>query len=154
MTRNVNPRRFNVVNILQDHEQRILQIERELFRARPLLLDTGWISRAADLASGVSEDLSFDSRRIGRTVYWRGRVEPDTNWGAAFSNTSLIADVGDAWTPAVPFVEVMSSGDATEDEWFRLLVNSNGNMALRPQQASSPSSVYITASYVVDNPFS
>jgi hypothetical protein len=32
MVRNVNPRRFNIAEILQDHENRITQLEHELFR--------------------------------------------------------------------------------------------------------------------------
>lgn len=124
----------------------------DLIRASDIPADTGWVNRAAELESGYTEELDISSRRIGNVVYWRGRVDVTTNWGSAFTNNRIITDIGDEWTPDEFVVEVMASGAAGTDEWFRVAIGDTGTFDVRPQQSTSSSSVYLTLAYIVDNP--
>lgn len=115
--------------------------------------DTGWVNRAADLESGFSELDSLDSRRIGNVVYWRGRIEPDTDWGAAQSNNNVFADVGSMWTPDQNHGELSPASTNDFSDYFRVVLTSSGTMQVRFTAASQNNPVFITLRYIVDSPF-
>lgn len=122
----------------------------DLVRASDFL-DTGWIDRDAELASGYSSLDSLASRRIGNVVYWRGRIRADTNWGSAFSANNVFDDVGSMWTPDINCHQLQASGQ-TVDEFFRVLLRTDGAMQVRNSGTNSTEDLYLYMSYVVDNP--
>lgn len=113
----------------------------------PGVYDTGWVDRSGDLNSGFSAGGALESRRIGATVWWRGRIDVDTNWGAAFSAHTVITDMGSEWSPGFPDVQLNASGAIT-NTFFRVVANSTGVLQVRCSTANHTGSAYMTSSYV------
>lgn len=154
MTRNVIPRQFDVDQIIKDYERRIRVLEHRTQQLGagfdwPGGYDTGWVDRSGDLVAGFTVDGALESRRIGAAVWWRGRIAPNVNWGAAFTNNQVINDMGDEWTPAFSDVELNASGAATSDTYFRVVANAtNGALQVRCSTATHTGSVYMTLRYL------
>lgn len=152
-------REYNVTETLRQYGTRIEYLERRVVLlegrlqqvggfALPGGYDTGWVDRSSDLNAGFSAGGALESRRIGFVVYWRGRIDIDTDWGTAFSAHTVISDMGAEWTPGFPDAEVNASGAATSDTYFRVLANSTGVLQVRCSTASHTGSVYMTHHYL------
>jgi len=107
------------------------------------LQDTGWVTLT--LASGFTATQVFQIRRIGMAVWMRGVVTPSTNWGAAGTNSTIVASGGIPadMRPVSGYVAAQIAIGSSVGATFRVTPQVDGSLTVLPQQATSTAGVFL-----------
>lgn len=156
MTRNVNPRRFDIVNILQDHEQRLLQVERDLFRIGARFwgavdggFDTGWVN-ITDFEAGFSAQGGSNTpqvRRYGPVVAVRGRA---SHAGVPSNALTLVCTIPSDLTLFPPAIWEQPRARNQASPVSRLSVETDGEMQIA--NASGETVITLSSVWMVEAP--
>lgn len=111
--------------------------------------DTGWITVA--LAGGFTATSPVQVRRIGRTIYWRGRVQRDAGAFIGGTQVNIIPAGGvPSWaTPSTTYTETFATTTNGAGNFAHAAVDTAGAVALRPVEASNNYGLKPLSGYVV-----
>jgi hypothetical protein len=110
--------------------------------------DSGQVSLAGALAAGFTS-AALDVSRVGDTVFWEGTIAPTTNWGAANTLNTPIANLGvpAAFLGLASKIFIVASVGGTAATVFRVSVTSGGSLQVRCSTASYVDAVHLSMVY-------
>jgi hypothetical protein len=115
----------------------------------PLTPPSSWVAATPWLNSGfVSNGLQV--RTFGALVFWRGRLGPNVDWGAANSTNAAMSGIPPEYSPSVEMGWVATPNLNSASLRMQVRITAAGALTVRADLASRTEQVFINMCYLAN----
>lgn len=115
----------------------------------PLTPPGSWTAATPWLNNGfVSNGLQV--RTFGALVFWRGRLGPNTDWGAANATNTALSGIPAQYCPSVEMGWIVTPALNSAGLIFQARITSGGTFTVRSSLASRTEQIFVNMCYLAN----